>query len=101
MSVFVVLQVRFGDMLTMFRMYTERSKAFQFIEYTRGELDSAWWKVIEIPCTAVVGREYEVVLNIDWDSTNRVECIGVYEKGCIPHEILRRDDYNAETLTCA
>ena len=100
MSVFIVLQLRLGDMLSIVRMYTDRSKAFGYIENVRGEADSAWWKVLEIPYIAAVGREYEVVLNVDWETSNRVTCIGVYEKGCIPDDTLRRDDYNAETLTC-
>jgi hypothetical protein len=65
-----------------------------------GEMDSTWWKIVEIPTNAVVGRQYDVVLNVRWESSNAVECIGIYEKDRIPVEVLRRDDYSAETLTC-
>ena len=100
MSVYIVLQLRFGDMVSMLRMYSDRTKAFRFMEDFTGETDNTWWKIAEFRTNAVAGRQYEVVLNVQWESCNTVECIGIYEKDHIPVEVLRRDDYSAETLTC-
>ena len=101
MVAYVVLQIRSGDILTMYRLYADRHSAYEFIENYRGETNSVWWKVMPIHSGDIqVGQTYEIVLNVHWETSTRVMVVGVYDPGMIPETVRDNQQFYAETLTC-
>lgn len=100
-STYLVLQLRGGDMVSMYRLYSNRNDAYQFIEDYRGETNSVWWKVLPLPHEFIEeGQTYDIVLDVRWQTSNRVIIVGVYETGMIPNNIRENPYYSAETLLC-
>jgi hypothetical protein len=101
MVAYLVLQLRGGDMLSMYRLYSNRQSAYQFIENDTKNLPDAWWKVLPVYSGDIqAGLTYDIVVHLQWETTNHVAVVGVYDPGMIPQNILQNYKFNAETLTC-
>jgi hypothetical protein len=101
MVAYLVLQLRGGDILYMYRLYADRHSAYEFIENYHGETNSMWWKVMPVHSGCIqVGGSYDIVLNVRWQTSNRVMVVGVYDVGMIPDFVRENVKYYAETLTC-
>jgi hypothetical protein len=99
MKVFMVIQLRFGDMVSMHKMFTEKSNAFQYICNAK-DTETSWWKVVEFDSNVVVGREYDIVVRVNWEKSNRATVEEIYDHGYdIPHKYGGRH-YFIETLRC-
>lgn len=99
MMVYIVIQLRFGDMVSMHRMFTEKSKAFQYMSRAK-DTETSWWKVVEFDLHVVVGREYDIVVRVSWEKSNRATIEEIYDHGYdIPQKYSGRH-YFIETLFC-
>ena len=100
MVAYVVLQFR-CDILAMYRLYSNKHSAYNFIENYTDETKNMWWKVMPIHSGDIqVGQTYEIVLNVFWETSPRVMVVGVYDPGMIPENIRENELLYAETLTC-
>jgi hypothetical protein len=99
MKVFVVIQLRFGDMVSMHRMFTNKSNAFQYISNAT-DTETSWWKVVEFDSNVVPDREYDVIVRVSWEKSNRATIEEIYDHGYdIPQKYSGRH-YFIETLRC-
>jgi hypothetical protein len=99
MMVYIVIQLRFGDMVSMHRMFTDKSKAFQYMSRAK-DTETSWWKVAEFDSNVVVGREYDIVVRVSWEKSNRATIEEIYDHGYdIPQKYSGRH-YFIETLFC-
>lgn len=100
MKAYLVVQLRRGDIVVMHKLFAERQNAFMYM-FQANDSVSSWWKVVEVDANLVyVGNPCEIVLDVAWDSTNRVKVIGVYPLNQLPPAIKDEDDYFVETLVC-
>ena len=99
MLVYIVVQLRCGDIVSMHKMFTEKANAFQYMS-TAKDSQTSWWKVVEFESNVVLGRAYDIVLRVNWEKSNRVTIEEIYDHGYdIPQKFGGRH-YFIETLLC-
>ena len=99
MLVYIVVQLRCGDIVCMHKMFTEKANAFQYMSNAK-DSQTSWWKVVEFESNVVLGRAYDIVLRVNWEKSNRVTIEEIYDHGYdIPQKFGGRH-YFIETLLC-
>lgn len=100
MRVYIVIQLRFGDIVSMHRMFAEKSNAFHYMSNVK-DTETSWWKVVEFESrNLVLGTEYDTVVRVSWGKSNRATIEEIYDHGYdIPQKYSGRH-YFIETLLC-
>jgi hypothetical protein len=100
MKVYVVVQMRCGDIVSMHKMFTERLKAFEYLSKVK-DTETSWWKILEFEDSKIsVGMTYDVVTRVSWDKSNRATIEEIYDHGYdIPRHFNGRH-YFVDYLLC-
>lgn len=99
MMIYIVVQLRCGDMVSMHRMFTDKSKAYKYLSNVK-DTETSWWKVVQFEMNAILDKEYDVVLRVNWEKSNRATIEEIYDHGYdIPDKFSGRH-YFVETLLC-
>ncbi len=99
MMVYIVIQLRCGDVVSMHRMFTEKSKAFQYMSNAK-DTETSWWKVVQFESNVVQKREYDVIVRVSWEKSNRATVEQIYDHGYDIPEKFGGRHYFIETLLC-
>lgn len=99
MLVYTVIQLRAGDMVSMHKMYTEKAKAFEYLSTVK-DTETSWWKVLEFESNVVLNREYDIVVRVSWEKSNRATIETIYDHGYDISQKYSGRHYFIETLKC-
>ncbi len=76
---YLVLELHDGDILNMHTIKQTREAAYRFLAEQDDGDNKSWWKVLEFHHNNIdLGAEYEVVVRVLWNDSNRVEFLGAW-----------------------
>lgn len=99
---YLIVKLQDGDILMMFDMFRNKESAKNHLQQlmdSNVDSDSSWWKIL--PCVIDDNFDlgiYEVVVFLDWENTNRIRFMGLYQEGNIPIGLYDQHLYYSERI---
>jgi hypothetical protein len=100
MMVYIVLQLRCGDIISMHKMFTQKIEAFKYLSTVK-DTETSWWKIVEFKTNFVkINNNYDVVVRVNWKGSNRAFVEDIYDHGYDIPDKFNSSSYFVETLLC-
>jgi hypothetical protein len=98
--VFIVLQMRCGDIISMHKMFIQRIEAFKYLSTVK-DTETSWWKIVEFKNNFVkINNKYDIVIRVSWKRSNRATVEEIYDNGYDIPDKFNGSNYFVDTLVC-